>query len=167
MSIYTLVQKSKGFLHRLCAEPFIKLSFKKCGKRVRVSSQCSFVGIENITVGENCFFGKGTLIMSTKAQVFIGNDVMIAPNVTIVTGDHRTDIIDKPMMSVSDEEKLPENDQDVIFEGDNWIGTGVVILKGVTIGKGAVIAAGSVVNKDVQPYAIVAGVPARVVKMRF
>ena len=64
-------------------------------------------------------------------------------------------------------EKLPENDQDVVFEGDNWIGANVTILKGVTIGEGAVIAAGSVVNKVVPSYSVVGGVPARVIRMRF
>lgn len=53
------------------------------------------------------------------------------------------------------------------FEGDNWICTNACILKGVTVGKGAVVAAGAVVTKDVPPYSIVAGAPARVIKMRF
>ena len=104
--------------------------------------------------------------MSTNAKVIIGNDVMFAPNVTIVTGDHRVDILDKPMMDVKESEKLPENDQDVIFEGDNWIGTRVIVLKGVTIGKGSVVAAGALVTKSVPPYAIVAGVPAKIIRTR-
>ena len=104
--------------------------------------------------------------MSTKAKLIIGNDVMIAENATIVTGDHRIDILDKPMIAVEESEKLADNDQDVVLEGDNWIGTRAIILKGVTIGKGAVVAAGALVTKDVPPYAIVAGVPAKIVKMR-
>lgn len=63
--------------------------------------------------------------------------------------------------------KLPENDQDVIFEGDNWIGMNVTVLKGVTIGRGCIVAAGAVVNKSTPPYSIVGGVPAKVLKMRF
>lgn len=58
-------------------------------------------------------------------------------------------------------EKLPENDQDVVFEGDNWIGANVTVLKGITIGEGAVV------NKNVLPYTIVGGVPAKVIKMQF
>lgn len=63
--------------------------------------------------------------------------------------------------------KLPENDQDVIFEGDNWIRMNVTILKGVTIGRGCIVAAGAVVNKSTPRYSIVGGVPAKVLKMRF
>ena len=63
--------------------------------------------------------------------------------------------------------KLPENDQDVVFEGDNWIGMNTTILKGVTIGRGCIVAAGAVVNKSTPPYTIVGGVPAKVLKMRF
>ena len=63
--------------------------------------------------------------------------------------------------------KLPENDQPVTLCGDNWIGANVTILKGVTIGEGAVVAAGSLVIRDVPPYAIVGGVPAKVIKFRF
>jgi len=68
---------------------------------------------------------------------------------------------------VTDEEKLEENDQDIIFEGDNWIGMNVTILKGVTIGKGSIIAAGAIVTKSIPPYSISGGVPAKVLKYRF
>ena len=56
---------------------------------------------------------------------------------------------------------------DVILAEDVWVGSNVVILSGVKIGRGAIIAAGSVVTKDVAPYSIVGGVPAKVIKMRF
>lgn len=105
--------------------------------------------------------------LCSRAKVVIGDNVMFGPRVTIVTGDHRIDIKDKPMINVTDSEKLPENDLPVIFEGDNWVGTGAIILKGVTIGNGAVIAAGSLIIKDVPPFAIVGGVPAKIIRYRF
>ena len=55
----------------------------------------------------------------------------------------------------------------VIIEDDVWIGYGSIIMSGVKIGKGSIVAAGSVVTKDVIPYAIVGGNPARLIKMRF
>lgn len=55
----------------------------------------------------------------------------------------------------------------MVFEGDNWIGANATILKGVTIGEGAVVAAGAVVTKDVAPYTIVGGVPAKYIGDRF
>ncbi len=92
---------------------------------------------------------------------------MFGPHVAVVTGDHRIDIPDRPMISIKDSEKLPENDQDVVIENDVWIGANATILKGVTIGTGSVICAGAVVTKDVPPYSIVGGVPAKLIKKRF
>ncbi len=69
------------------------------------------------------------------------------------------------MIDIKD--KLPENDLDVVIEEDVWVGANVIILKGVTIGRGSVIAAGSIVTKNVEPYSIYAGVPARKIKERF
>ena len=68
--------------------------------------------------------------------------------------------------TIDNNEKLPENDQDVVFKGDNWIGMNTTILKGVEIGRGGVIAAGAVVNKDIPSYSIAGGVPAKVIKSR-
>lgn len=147
-------------------EPLIKKSFAKCGSNVRVPKGCEFSGIENISIGNNVALGSGLKVLTTRAKVLIGNDVMFGPNVTIITGDHRIDIPDRPMISLTDMDKLPENDQDVILEGDNWIGANATILKGVRIGYGAVVAAGAVVTKDVPPCSIVGGVPATVLKYR-
>ena len=63
--------------------------------------------------------------------------------------------------------KLPENDQEVIFEGNNWIGANSIILKGVKVGYGSIIAAGAVVTKDVPTNKIVGGNPAKIIKDRF
>ena len=90
---------------------------------------------------------------------------MFGPNVTIMGGDHNISQVGQYMFDVK--EKLPENDLPVIIEDDVWLGTGCIILKGVTLGQGSVVAAGALVIKDVPPYSIVGGVPAKVIKMRF
>ena len=92
---------------------------------------------------------------------------MFGPDVTVITGTHRTALQGRFMITVTDSEKSGEDDADVVFLGDNWIGAGSIILIGVKIGFGAVVAAGAVVNRDVPDFAIVGGVPARVLKMRF
>ena len=79
-------------------------------------------------------------------------------------GDYRFNIPGRYIDTIIDEEKLPENDADVVFEGDNWIGMNVTILNGVTVGFGSVIAASSVVTKSIPPYSIAGGVPAKVLK---
>lgn len=80
--------------------------------------------------------GTGFTLLSSRAKIYIGDDVMFGPGVTVVTGDHRTDIFDCPMTTVTDNEKLSDNDKDGVFEGGNWIGANAIILKGVTVGKG-------------------------------
>ena len=70
------------------------------------------------------------------------------------------------MFTKTNKEKDKSIDKDVIFEGDNWIGANATILKGVTIGYGAVVGAGAVVTKDVPPYAIVGGNPAKIIRFR-
>lgn len=71
------------------------------------------------------------------------------------------------MKDVGNQDKRPVDDLGVIIEDDVWIGTRAIVLHGVTIGRGAVVAAGSVVTKSVPPYAIVGGVPARLIRFRW
>ena len=91
--------------------------------------------------------------------------MIFGPHPTIITGDHRTDVVGKFIMDSHD--KLPENDAPVTIEDDVWAGCNVTILKGVTIGRGSVIAAGAVVTKSCPPYSIIGGVPAKILKFRF
>ena len=111
--------------------------------------------------------GKNNLFLCSRAKIIIGDHVMFGPNVTVITGRHRSDMVGRYMITVADEEKRPEDDQEVVFVGDNWIGANATILKGVTIGRGAVVAAGAVVTKSVPPYTICGGVPAKTIKNRF
>lgn len=113
------------------------------------------------------YIGPNALFLSTRAKIIIESHVMFGPNVTIITGDHRTDVVGKYMTEIKDEDKLPENDQDVRILGDNWIGANSIILKGVTVGEGSIVAAGAVVINDVPPYSVVGGVPAKVISKRF
>lgn len=154
-------------VHRLFVEPVIKGAFAGCGRNVRIARNCCLNGIENISLGHHVVLGVGARIMTTRAKVVIGNYVMFGPEVTIITGDHRTDIVGKYMYQVTDREKRPEDDCDVIIEDDVWIGANTTILKGVTIGHGSIIAAGALVTKNVAPYSIVGGVPARFIRTRF
>lgn len=138
----------------------------QCGNDVFIENDCDGHW-NNVYCGTDIHIGKNNMFMCALAPIKIGDHVMFGPNVTVITGDHRMDLVGKYMTTVCNEEKLPENDQPVVFEGDNWIGANVTILKGVTVGKGAVVASGAVVNKDVPPYAIVGGIPAKVIKYRF
>lgn len=159
--------KVRRGMRKYLVEPFIRKSFYSYGNNVHIPAGCSFSGYENISVGNNVFFGINTRVLTTKAKLIIGNYVMFGPGVTIVTGNHRTDVLGKYMCTITDADKRPEDDQDVVIEDDVWIGSNATILKGVTIGKGSVIAAGAVVTKSFPPYSVIGGVPAKRLKSRF
>lgn len=106
-------------------------------------------------------------MVASRSRIILGDHIVFGPKVSIRGGDHRIDLIGKYIDEVYDTMKMPENDKDVILEGDNWIGMNVTILKGVTIGRGSIIAAGAVVNKSIPPYSIAGGVPAKILRQRF
>ena len=148
--------------------PVWKRSMRHCGKGVYLRPMSSDIkGIENMSVGDGTSIPKGSTIYCTRATLTIGKKVVFGPKPTIITGDHRIDVIGKHIIDVGDEEKLPEQDLPVVIEDGVWVGANVTILKGVTIGRGSVVAAGSVVTKSCAPYSIIGGVPAKLIRMRF
>lgn len=126
------------------------------GKNVTIDSS-SRGNWENVYIGNDVYIGSECLLMCKIAPVSFGNHVMLGPRVVVITGDHRVDLVGRPVTQVKNNEKLPENDQEVIFEGDNWVGANSVILKGVTVGFGSIIASGAVVTKNVPQNCIVGG----------
>ena len=124
-------------------------------------------GIENLSVGDGTHIPKGSTIYCTRAELSIGKKVLFGPHPTIITGNHRIDLIGKHIIDIPDSEKDSSLDSPVIIEDGVWCGANVTILKGVTIGRGSVVAAGSVVTKSCPPYSIIGGVPAKLIKMRF
>ena len=164
---FAVAQKIGRGLRYVFVEPLIRRTFGGYGSSVRILKGNSFSGAENIYVGNRVSFGEGMRILSTKAKLIVGDDVMFGPGVTVITGDHRIDVLGKYMNQLKDSDKLPQNDMDVVIEKDVWIGANSTILKGVTIGRGCVVAAGSVVTKSCPAYSIIGGVPAKVLKSRF
>lgn len=110
-------------------------------------------------IGKNSTIRQGFIIIDEPADmgmVVIGDRVNIAPRVTLVVSSRPTTSRIGPY--------APTRHGLVILENDVWIGTGVVVLPNVTVGEGAVVGANSVVTKDVAPYTIVAGAPARFIR---
>ena len=165
MMLYKIVTYLNTVWHTMIARGQ-KAQFAECGSDVSVGPNCDFIA-SHIHCGHHVQIGQRASFIASIAHIYIGNYVMFGPNVTIRGGNHRTDVIGKHMREVRETEKLPENDQDVHIEDGVWVGCNVTILKGVTVGRGAVIAAGAVVTKNVPPYAIVGGNPAKLIKYRF
>ena len=133
---------------------FYRMLGMRCGngsflsRRVEVLYPRGLVMDDRVSVGWFAEF-------DARGGIFIGHDTVIASHVKLITGSHD---IDSPEFTA---DFLP------IHIGHHcWIGTGAIILQGVDIGDGAVVSAGAVVTKDVEPWTVVGGVPARVIRKR-
>lgn len=128
------------------------------GNRVKIWShihkvQLSAGGRGKLIIGDNTFINVGSII-SAHFKIKIGKNVQIAPGVIIMDSDFH-----------GVEDRSVEVASTPISIGDNvWIASRAVILKGVKIGEGSTVAAGAVVTKDIPPYSLAAGVPAKVIK---
>jgi acetyltransferase-like isoleucine patch superfamily enzyme len=122
-----------------------------------LSKYCSLH--RSLQMGAYGYIGPHSVVPS---GVTMGNYVMIGPELLITGADHR---FDEPGVAVIFSGR--PDPRDVVIEDDVWIGARVTLIKGVRVGRGAVIAAGAVVTKDVQPYTIAGGVPARPIRQRF
>lgn len=141
---------------------------------------------EGIHFGDNVTIGRGSVITSTgviankgvglyignntaigcqsyigaRGGITIGSDVIMGPMVSIFSENHNYDNLNIPIR------KQGESRRGIVIEDDCWIGTGCKIMDGVKIGQGSVLAAGAAITKDVPPYSVVAGVPAKIIKYR-
>jgi acetyltransferase-like isoleucine patch superfamily enzyme len=181
--------KSSGLL--LC-ERHVRIihgSYISAGNKLNLEEGCEIVGVskQGVIFGDRCTVGRYAVIrpsnvlldeageglrlgnnsnigaysyIGCSGYIEIGNNVMMGPRVNLMAEDHNFEQIDIPMKEQGVTRLI------IRIEDDVWIGSNVVITAGVTIGTGAIIAAGAVVTKNVAPFSIVGGVPAKVIKMR-
>lgn len=159
-NLFVLLRKGWRRLKMIVLRP----AFGNHGKNLIFDPDDHF-NFNNIETGDDVSIGTGAIFLASESKIIIGNKVLFGPKVTVVGGNHNTSVIGKFMYDVL--EKRPGDDLDVIFEDDIWVGSGAIILKGVKVGRGSIIAAGAVVNKDVLPYTIVGGIPAKQISKRF
>lgn len=149
--------------------PFGKLSCKiryfllrnkmkdKIGRNVKIQSNVLMGKLNDVTIGNFVSINEKCRVRNCD----IGNYVLLAPEVYILHSGHKYSSTD---VTIYDQGET--HYQRTIIEDDVWIGARSIILPGRRIGKGAIVAAGSIVTKDVPPYTIVGGNPAKVIKNR-
>ena len=180
LALYGRFASGEGMLDRLMRKAVVNAVARRCGPGLRIEPNVGFRNLETVEIGAGVFFGQGAYIQGRHdGHCRIGDHVWIGPqafldarNIVIedhvgwgpgarVLGSEHTGIpIDRPIIAT-----------DLVIKPvrvEAWadIGTGAVILPGVTIGRGAIVGAGAVVTEDVIPFSIVAGVPARLLRMR-
>jgi maltose O-acetyltransferase len=119
----------------------------------------TFVQLNRLRVGKQFAVNSGTYINAI-GTITIGNDVLIGSNVTISSGQHP---IEGRLPAIFARPVVP---RPIVIEDDVWIGAGAVIMPGITLRQGTVVGANSVVTKDTEAYAVMAGVPAKKLRSR-
>lgn len=189
-----LIMKLKKIKHSMCLRiDFIRARLYGMPATCRVERKCKvrnvqMEGFNHIGTRSDVFstklgYGSGISRDSIIDTVNIGRYSTLGPDVKVITGQHPTRGIvsthpafytNRGQMgftyvdrSIFEEIRFADGKHKVVIGNDVWIGSYVRIMEGVIIGDGAVVAAGAVVTKDVPPYAIVGGVPARIIRYRF
>src|SRR5690554_73856 len=133
----------------------VRKYLKECGRKPRVKKGAEIS--PNATLGDHSELGTRCMI---QANVHIGNNVIMGPDVKIYSRNHKFDRLDVPIQAQG------KNYYETYIGNDVWLGANVIVTAGCKVGNHVIVAAGAVVTKDVPDFAIVGGVPAKVLKCR-
>jgi acetyltransferase-like isoleucine patch superfamily enzyme len=140
-------------------DPSTSINNVNIGNNVKIAKRCSiYGGPDNILeIGENSYIGMNTILNGFSAKLIIGSRVSIAQNVNMMTDSG-------PNTSVEMQKYFPIEKKPINIGNDCWIGTGSIIMPGVTLGKMCVVAANSYVNQSFPEYSIIGGNPAKLIR---
>ena len=144
-----------NFPSRTIRNAYLRSYLGDLGKGTGVQMGCRFLSGRKVFLGERNVVNFGCMLDGRRYEIRFGSDVSIGPEATVLTLGH------DPMSP-----EFADRGGPVTIGSRVWIAYRAIILPGVTIGDGAVVGAGAVVNRDVEPFTIVAGVPARIVGRR-
>ena len=163
LSMRQFIQENRRLLYEMnnewhedesgIAEIFSKITAKPVGKNLRIETPFYTDFGKNITIGDNVFINAGCKFQD-QGGIYIGDETFMGHNVVLATLDH----------DIDPEKRYMLHPAPIRIGKRVWIGSNVVITKGVTIGDNSVIAAGAVVTKDIPANVVAGGVPARVIK---
>jgi acetyltransferase-like isoleucine patch superfamily enzyme len=148
---------------------FGKGAYLQVGVDLHIGKSCRLWAPKKLIIGNGVYIGKNVHI---EANCEIGDYCLIANRVSIIgRHDHDFSVVGFPVRYAPwvGSQRFPSHfiNEKAVIETDVWIGFGAIVLTGVTIGRGSIVAAGSLISKDIPPYSIAAGVPARVIRQRF
>ncbi len=141
---------------------FRKSSFGYLADNVCISTNCSIINPKNVFIYSggvisNCF------ISALNAKFILKKGCAVAGYLKVYTGNHAR-VVGLFVSDITEDIKPKGYDHDIVVEEDVWLGSNVTLLSGVTVGRGATVAASAVVQKDIPPYCIAGGVPAKFIK---
>ncbi len=157
VTINKIPSKHDGLMRRIRTK-ILRNIFLHIGYNANIRPNIKYVYGSNISIGNESGVGENSFLQDI-GKINIGNNVLMGPECMLFTANHRTEkkeLIGKQGIIV----------KDIIIKDDVWIGARSIILPGVTLAEGTVVAAGSIVTKSSEPYSVIGGNPAKIIKYR-
>ena len=165
-NIKIIIRRLKLLRAYLHSSFILKSSFARFGSNSKLEYPCHIESPKDVSVEENVNIRFGLKIINNIGEkVTIRKNTTLAPNVTIVTNNH-VPVVGIPIFLLTTSH-ICDKSKNITIEEDCWVGTDVKLLSGCHLGRGAIVGAGAIVTKDIPPYAVVVGNPARIVAVRF
>jgi acetyltransferase-like isoleucine patch superfamily enzyme len=141
----------------------LKSALGFCGKNVVLHKPSVCSNPNNMYLYDNTSIMKNWTLLSDTGKFIMKDHCIASTNLVVITGNHNRVVEHTLQDSIAN--RLADEEKDVVLEEEVWLGTNVTLLPGITIGRGTTVAAGSVVNRDLPPYTLCAGIPAKVKKV--
>ena len=163
MNFINKVKRLRKAIRWIIACTPLRSQFGYCAENAKLHYPIRIYNPKGLFLYENTSLAHDIIIINTSNEkVIIKRNTVIAARTTIVTNNHISTVsIPFFLLHINDVSK------DIIIEEDCWVGTGVILLAGTHLGRGCIVGAGSVINKEIPPYAVVAGCPAKIIAVKF
>lgn len=168
--MFNIISKIARRLHQIwsfvCINYPDRSNLGLCGDGTKIEYPVYFQTPSNIFVEEHCQIRRGCTILNSPAEkILIKKFSLLSVNTTIVSQNH-VSTVGVPIVILGPSH-INDKSSDLIIEEDVWLGANVTLITGAKLGRGCIVAAGALVNKEVPPYAVVAGVPAKIIAVKF